>query len=165
MKGELVWCYLNPCVGSADDAGQSALELKVVPQGSDISEYDAYAGDDEDAQEEPGEPEAEPEDQPLAAAVRSLEEAMETEKERHSDSMRQLQAAIDNVQAAASPQQLHEDSSEPRLPFCDNSSKKFSWANSTFRAERICLSHPALHGSDRDLTPKGCLEDLGVVSG
>ena len=84
MKGELVWCYLNPCVGSADDAGQSALELKVVPQGSDISEYDAYAGDDEDAQEEPGEPEAEPEDQPLAAAVRSLEEAMETEKERHS---------------------------------------------------------------------------------
>jgi hypothetical protein len=158
LSGEVVWCYLNPCVGSADDSN----DLKVVPQWSIISEYDAHAGDDEDAgQEQPAEPDSEPDEQPLTA-VRSLQQAIEIEKERHSESLRQLKAAIEDVHAAADPQQPAGPASEQRLPFCDSSSKKFSWANSTFRAERISFSHPALQEPGRDLTPKGCLESVGA---
>ena len=43
---------------------------------------------------------------------------------------------------------------EKRLPYCDGTAG--SWGNSTFRAERLALDHPALVG--RDLTPKGALE-------
>lgn len=160
MCGEVVWCYLNPCVGSADDSN----DLKVVSQGSIISEYDPDVGDDEDeGQEQQAEPDSDRDEQPLTTAVRSLEKAMEIEKERHSESMRQLQAAIDDAHAAAEPQQPG-PASEQRLPFADSSSKKFSWPNSTFRAERIMFSHPALQDPCRDLTPKGCLEGAGAVS-
>lgn len=159
MSGEVVWCYLNPCVGSANDSDR----LKVVPQGSIVSEYDADAGGDKkEDEEEPAKPESEPE-LPLAAAVRSLEKAMEIEKERHRESLRRLQAAIEEERSAiAQKQPQRPASARKRLPFCDSSSKKFSWPNATFRAERIPLSHPALQG--RDLTPKGCLETLGAGS-
>ena len=106
-------------------------------------------------------PDSEPDEQALTA-VRSLEKAMEIENERHNESIRQLQAAIEDARALANPHQS--PASEQRLPFCDSSSKKFSWANSTFRAERISFAHPALQDPDRDLTPKGCLESIGVSS-
>ena len=161
MSGECVWCYLNPCVGSADDSD----ELKVLPQGSIVAEYDG--DDEEEAHGEGAEAEAEAEAEEVTAVdslVRGLEMAITVEKEAHVESIRRLEEAINEARAAEAPppspsqqeQQDEEEAAAPRLPFCDTSSTKFSWANSTFRAERLDLGHPAFIG--KDLTPKGLLE-------
>ena len=143
--GELCWCYLNPVVGTAEDS----QDLKVVPQGSIMATYDDNDGDDE----EDGDATKEEEEEELSAteaAVRSLRTAIQIEEEAHAQSVEKLNAAISDLEAAAAPPELK----EKRLPYCDGTAG--SWGNSTFRAERLALEHPALVG--RDLTPKGALE-------
>ena len=142
--GELCWCYLNPVVGTAEDS----QDLKVVPQGSIMATYD---GDDEEdeAEDETKEEEEEEELSATEAAVRSLRTAIQIEEEAHAQSVEKLNAAISDLEAAAAPPELKE-----KLPYCDGTAG--SWGNSTFRAERLPLEHPALVG--RDLTPKGALE-------
>ena len=145
--GELCWCYLNPVIGTAEDSQQ----LKVVPQGSVMATYDDNDGDDEeDEDEDEAKEEEEEELSATDAAVRSLLTAIQIEEEAHAQSIEKLNAAISDLEAAAAPP----DPEEKRLPYCDGTAG--SWGNSTFRAERLALDHPALVG--RDLTPKGALE-------
>ena len=147
--GELCWCYLNPVVGTAEDS----QELKVVPQGSIMATYDDNDGDDEEDDEDATKEEEEEEKEELSAteaAVRSLRTAIQIEEEAHAQSIQKLNAAISDLEAAAAPPEPE----EKRLPYCDGTAG--SWGNSTFRAERLALDHPALVG--RDLTPKGALE-------
>ena len=144
--GELCWCYLNPVVGTAEDS----QDLKIVPQGSIMATYN---GDDEEDEAEDETKEEEQEEEELSAteaAVRSLRTAIQIEEEAHAQSIQKLNAAISELEAAAAPPEPE----EKRLPYCDGTAG--SWGNSTFRAERLALDHPALVG--RDLTPKGALE-------
>ena len=131
--------------------------MKVVAQGGDVSEYEA----DDDTGGVPEE--AEP-----AEEANAVDAALQELKDAHADAVstvQSLSAAIAKVEnAAASVHEPADRSGAPppigaagkRLPFCDASSPRFSWANSTFRAQRLPLDFPGLAG--KGLAPMGTLE-------
>eukprot|EP01050_Picozoa_sp_SAG11_P006575 SAG11_NODE_515_length_8826_cov_11.352469_3_plen_174_part_00 len=157
-SGDVVWCYLNPVVGSAKDSDA----LRIVSQGEDVAEYDS---DQEEAVEVEAVGDREQQGEGGGGAASAMQELRSAHaevtraSEKLSKELATLSSTIDAIEKSSAVDTATRgvgDGGGRRLPFCDASSPKFSWANATFRATRLPPDHPAL--ANRTLTPRGTLE-------